>query len=72
MLYPITSIPLTIYTILTKTEPNFLIVIIAVLIWIIVLLSSLLIDNRLMCRVQLLYAFISMLLGALLIVGKTF
>jgi len=70
ILYPITAIPLAIYTILTKIEPSFFIVLISVLIWIIIFLSSLWIDNKIICRIQFIYTLISFILACIVMLGK--
>ena len=72
LLYPITSIPSAIYTVLTQNEPSVLIIFIAILIWISIMLLPVWIDNKLVCYTQFIYAFISMILASIVIVGKTF
>jgi len=71
-LYPIVSIPLTLYTIVFKNEPSLIIYFVAIFFWLMIVFSSTLIDFKYACRIQNIYIFISLFLAFIVMIGKNF
>lgn len=70
ILYPVTSVPLALYTILAKREPDLLVIVIAVCIWLVAILLPLWTDSEIICKIQSTYALMSFILASLVMVGK--